>query len=225
SYDRYEKLYGNIYERGALTAMLLDMRLLELSEGKTGLRDVINKLSQQFGPARPFPENGFFDLLVELTYPEIEDFINRYIKGTESLPIEEYLLKAGYDYQTEARTGLYESSLGKFSFHLKNGSIIVEQVDPKDSVNQRLGIQQGDVIQKLNYAGVDLRMRDTAMIRAMNFALIGEPFEWVVMRGDSKLRLKALVGRRDILEYHVIKPRLAFTAEQKRFRSWWLSLP
>ncbi|MBL7995856.1 peptidase [bacterium] len=225
SYDRYEKLYGNIYERGALTALLLDMRLLELSEGKTGLREVISKLSQQFGPARPFPENGFFDLLVQLTYPEIEDFIHRYIKGTETLPIKEYLLKAGYDYETEARTGLYESSLGKFSFNLKNGTILVEQVDPKDSVNQRLGIQQGDIIQKLNYAGVDLRMRDTAMIRAMNFALIGEPFEWVVMRGDSKLRLKAFVGQRDILEYHVIKSRLSFTAEQKRFRAWWLGRP
>lgn len=225
SYDRYEKLYGNIYERGALTAMLLDMRLLELSEGKMGLRNVIKELSQQFGPQRPFPENGFFDLLEKMTYPEIGGFVNRYIKGTELLPVKDYLLKAGYDYQSVANTGLYESNLGKFSFEYKNDSIYATHVDSLDSVNVRLGIQPGDVILKLNYSGMDLPMMDTAMIRTMNFALIGEPFAWLVRRNNSEIRLKAFVGKRDILEYHVIKPLLYPTDEQKRFRQWWLGRP
>jgi predicted metalloprotease with PDZ domain len=225
SYDRYEKLYGNIYERGALAAMILDMRLLELSEGKTGLRDVIKKLSQQFGPQRPFPENNFFDILEKLTYPEIEDFVNRYIKGTEPLPVKDYLLKAGYDYQAEANTGLYESSLGKFSFDYKNDSIIVTNIDASDSVNVRLDIQRGDIILKLNYAGMDLPMMDTAMVRTMNFALIGEPFEWLVQRKNTEQRLKAFVGQRNIVEHHVIKPLQSLTAKQKRFRQWWLGRP
>ena len=222
SYDRYEKLYGNIYERGALTAMFLDMRLLELSQGKTGLREVIKQLSMRFGPARPFPENDFFDILVTMTYPEIGDFINRYIKGTEPLPVADYLMKAGYSYQKEAQSGLYESSLGKFSFDFRNDSIVVTSVTKEDSVNQRLGIQPGDVILKLNYAGMDLPMMDTAMVRAMSFALIGEPFEWVVSRNHTEQRLKAFVGQRAILDYHVIKPLPDLTAEQKRFRQWWL---
>lgn len=225
SYDRYEKLYGNIYERGALTALLLDMRLLELSKGQKGLRDVIKELSKQFGPKRPFPENDFFKILVAMTYPEIEDFIQRYITGAEPLPVNDFLLKAGYDYQKEAKTGLYESNLGKFSFHVQNKTITVTHIEPEDSVNRRLGIQEGDVILKLNYAGMDLPMMDTAMIKAMNFALIGEPFEWLIQRNNAEKRLKAFVGQRDIFEYHVIKSLPSPTEEQMRFRNWWLNRP
>lgn len=222
SYDKYEDLYGNIYERGALTAMLLDMRLLELSEGKTGLRDVIGKLSETFGPQRPFPENLFFDILVKMTYPETADFINRYIKGTETLPVKEYLEKAGYEYKQEAATGLFESNLGKFAFEYKNDLISVTHVDTADSVSRRLGIEPGDILLKLGYAGTDLPLRDTSMVRAMTFALIGESFSWLVIRNNVELRLKAFVGQRNIVDYHVIRTRPSLTPEQKRFRQWWL---
>lgn len=225
SYDRYENLYGNIYERGALTAMLLDMRLLELSEGKTGLRDVIRKLSETFGPQRPFPENLFFDILVKLTYPEIGDFIERYIKGTEPLPVKTYLEKAGYEYKQEAATGLFESNLGKFAFEYRNDLITVTHVDTADSVSRRLAIEPGDILLKLGYAGTDLPMMDTSMVRAMNFALIGEPFAWLVRRKNSELRLKAFVGQRNIMEQHVIHPLLSLSEDQKRFRQWWLGRP
>ncbi len=222
SYNKHESLYGNIYERGALTAMLLDMRLLELSEGKTGLRDVIGKLSETFGPTRPFPEELFFDILVKMTYPEVGDFIESYIRGTKTLPVREYLEKAGYEYRKEAPTGLFESNLGKFAFEYKNELISVTHVDTADSVSRRLGIVSGDILLKLGYAGTDLPMRDTSMVRAMNFALIGEPFSWIINRNNSELRLKAFVGQRSIMDYHVIRPLPSLTPEQKRFRQWWL---
>ncbi len=224
SYDQYESQYGNVYERGALTAMLLDIRLLELSQGKTGLRDVIKKLSQEFGPKRPFPEDGLFDLIVQMTYPEIGEFINRYIKGADPLPIREYLAKAGYVYEREAETGLYESNLGKFAFGFVNDVITVTHVDTSDSVSRRLEIQPGDVIRKLKYAGLELSVNDTTTIRAMTFALIGESFEWLVRRNGTEKRLKAFVGKRNILDYHVIRPSPSLSDEQKRLRRWWLGL-
>ena len=39
--DSGQAQYGNIYMRGALTAGLLDIRLLELSHGERGLQDLI----------------------------------------------------------------------------------------------------------------------------------------------------------------------------------------
>ena len=46
----------------------------------------------------PFPESSFYDVLEQMTYPEIGDFIDRYIKGTDALPISEYFLKIGLEY-------------------------------------------------------------------------------------------------------------------------------
>lgn len=90
--------FGNIYNRGAFVASLLDIRLLELSGGTKGLRELVLELIDTFGPETAFSETGFFDTVVDMTYPEIEDFINDYIKGTEPLPIEEYYNKIGIEY-------------------------------------------------------------------------------------------------------------------------------
>ncbi len=91
----WSRQYGNVYYRGALTAMLLDIRLLELSGGQKGLREVILELINTYGPDTPFDEEMFFDVLVTMTYPEIEQFIASYIEGHEELPYAEYLGKVG----------------------------------------------------------------------------------------------------------------------------------
>lgn len=93
--DSGQKQYGNIYMRGALTAGLLDIRLLELSGGKQGLQDVILELARRFGKERAFPEATFVDTLVALTHPEVRDFFDRYVWESEKLPIREYYAKLG----------------------------------------------------------------------------------------------------------------------------------
>jgi predicted metalloprotease with PDZ domain len=54
--DSGQKQYANIYQRGAVTAGLLDLRLLDLSEGRHGLRDLILALTRKYGKRRAFPE-------------------------------------------------------------------------------------------------------------------------------------------------------------------------
>ena len=95
------KQYGNIYMKGALVAGLLNIRLLELSHGKKGLIDVIKKLTKQYGPNKPFDDDTFFEVVIKNTYPEIKDFINKYIEGTDPLPIKEYYQKLGIDYDAD----------------------------------------------------------------------------------------------------------------------------
>ena len=80
--------------------------MLELSNGKIGLRELILELIEEFGPENSFSESDFFEIIVTMTYPEIDDFINSYIKGTESLPIVEYFDLLGIT---------YDSSINEFS--------------------------------------------------------------------------------------------------------------
>ena len=93
--DSGQAQYGNIYMRGALTAGLLDIRLLELSGGRRGLQDLIVDLAHRFGRQRAFPESTFVDTLTAMTSPEIRDFFNRYIWDSQRLPIAEYYGKLG----------------------------------------------------------------------------------------------------------------------------------
>jgi predicted metalloprotease with PDZ domain len=93
--DSGQAQYGNIYMRGALTAGLLDIRLLELSGGTRGLQDLIVDLTRKYGKRRAFPEATLVDTVVAMTYPEIRDFFNRYIWDSERLPMAEYYGKLG----------------------------------------------------------------------------------------------------------------------------------
>jgi predicted metalloprotease with PDZ domain len=93
--DSGQRQYPNIYARGAVVAGLLDIRLLELSDGKQGLRELILDLAKQYGKQRPFSEAGFIDSIVARTSPTMRDFFDRYVLGTEAPPLKEYYGKVG----------------------------------------------------------------------------------------------------------------------------------
>ncbi len=93
--DSGQAQYGNIYMRGALTAGLLDIRLLELSKGARGLQDLIVELTHRYGKRRAFPDSTFVDTLVAMTHPGIRDFFDRYILDSQHLPIKQYYAKLG----------------------------------------------------------------------------------------------------------------------------------
>ena len=94
----------NIYNRGAIVAYMLDLHLLELSGGEYGLRELILELIDQYGPDRSFDDQQFFDVIVDMTYPEVETFINDYIRGSKELNINEYLSKVGIEHNQETNT-------------------------------------------------------------------------------------------------------------------------
>lgn len=96
--DEGQAQYGNIYQRGAVVAGLLDIRLLELSGGETDLQDVLLQLMERYGKSRPFDDATFHQELVEMTFPEIADFLQRYVVEAQPLPIAEYYGKLGIEY-------------------------------------------------------------------------------------------------------------------------------
>jgi predicted metalloprotease with PDZ domain len=92
--------FGNVYNKGALAAALLDIRLLELSGGTRGLRELILDLIDTYGQEQPFSEENFFTDFAQLSgYPtEVTDFLDKYIKGTDPLPVNEYFTKVGISF-------------------------------------------------------------------------------------------------------------------------------
>jgi len=96
--DEGQAQYGNIYMRGALVAGLLDIRLLELSNGERDLQDVLLELMGRYGKSQPFNDATFHQTLVGMTFPEIGDFLEKYVVAAEPLPIAEYYGKLGIDY-------------------------------------------------------------------------------------------------------------------------------
>lgn len=89
--------YGNIYMRGSLFGNLLDIRLLELSEGEFGLREVLLDLIKKYGKGNPISEEDFFDDFVEMTFPEIRELFDNYILDSQPYPLADYFAKVGIE--------------------------------------------------------------------------------------------------------------------------------
>ncbi len=91
----YKDNYLNVYEKGALIAMCLDIELRHLSQGKMGILDLMQKLSEKYGINKPFKDADLFNDIVALTFPEIRTFLDTYVAGPTPIPYEDFLAKVG----------------------------------------------------------------------------------------------------------------------------------
>lgn len=100
--DKYEDQYGNVYEKGALIGLCLDIKLRSLSEGKYGIQNLMADLSKKYGKNKPFKDDQLFDEITRLTYPEIGTFLKTYVGGSAPLPIKDIVQLVGLQYTNES---------------------------------------------------------------------------------------------------------------------------
>jgi predicted metalloprotease with PDZ domain len=101
----YKDQYLNVYEKGALIAMCLDIIIREKSNGEKGILDLMQKLSSEYGPTKPFNDQELFAKITSLTYPEVGAFLTTYVSGSTPIPYETYLAKVGVIKSTEKTPG------------------------------------------------------------------------------------------------------------------------
>ena len=208
--------YVNIYNKGAVVAGLLDIRLLELSNGTVGLREVINELSKEYGPDKSFSENGFFDEFVKMTYPEIGDFFKDYIEGTETLPIKEYYKKLGIDYYESKGFDSSKTSFG-IALGVKDNHFVVTAV--RESSPNKDKISPGDIIYSLD--GDELTFQNIRdKFQEYQNKSVGDTVKAVVIRNNDKINLTLVLGPVERKYIFEIDPNP--TSEQIKLRKAWM---
>ena len=205
----------NFYNKGAVTAAMLDIRLLELSGAKKGLREVFIELLDKYGKDKPFPEDDFFKIFVDMTYPEIEQFIDDYIKRTKPLPYEEYMAKLGFKYIPEELSEDTTPSLG-IQMGLNDKQQLTIIGISKESAES--GLQEGDVPLKVMGTAVSMEtVRQVfGKIQSMN---VGEKVDIVVQRGDKEVEVNVPLQQR--MDKHIFEEMEKPTEEQLKLREAW----
>ena len=95
----HQSQYRNVYLRGALFNLCLDIKLRELSGRKMGTQQLVQQQLRRYGPHTPFADDQLFDVLTRLTYPELRTFFRQYLEEGRPLPLAETLAKVGLIYQ------------------------------------------------------------------------------------------------------------------------------
>ncbi len=189
---------------------------MELSNGTKGLREVINELSKEYGPAKSFSENDFFDEFVKMTYPEINDFFEDYIEGTEELPIKDYYKKLGVDYYESKGFDSSKTSMG-IALGVKDNRFVVAGI-PDNSINKDK-LLPGDII--YSFDGDEFTFKNVrSKFREYQNKNIGDTVKTVIIRDDKKMDISLILGpveRKDVFEI-VPDP----TEEQIELRDAWM---
>jgi predicted metalloprotease with PDZ domain len=245
--DKYHDQYYNVYQKGALIGLCLDVKLRKLSNGEKGLRDLMIDLSKKYGKDKAFKDDQLFDEITAMTYPEIGEFFKTYVggkgeitsdstsrQGSEPLPFEEIFESLGIIYAEEH---VFED----YSLGIDNPDLGLTQVDsvPKlqiattanlNELGTALGFQEGDVLLQINGEDIpDLGSPEVGAFFQRQLAGLedGKEISYTVLRKNSngeekETTLTAPVQKVQISQRHLLAPNPQATPDQLALREAWL---
>ena len=228
----YKDQYYNVYQKGALIGMCLDIKLRQLSKGEYGMQNLVRDLSKKYGKSKPFEDEKLFDEITAMTYPEIGEFLNRYVGGPEKLPIKEMFELVGVNYIEKFISP--ELSLG-----LESQAVTITQIDnsPKLAIadttalnnqGKALGFKNGDVIVKINGDSIPYNNEFRDFIGRQQQSLeAGKKLSYTVLRKNEKgemqeveLAANTIIVDREVR--HLLGMNDQATPEQLSLRNSWI---
>lgn len=181
--ESYNKLYANVYQKGALIGFLLDIRLHEISAGKSGLRELMLQLAKTYGPDKPFKDEEFFNEIAKIAGQEIMPFFTDYVIGNKSLPYEEYFNKIGLNYYTEIIKDEYFFADIRFA-SLDNGEVFI-YVNKNEENNTEL--ITGDIVKKIN--GENVNNENKNVLKALTNPTSDKEIALVINRRGKEMNI------------------------------------
>lgn len=207
--------FQNFYQKGSVVNSLLDILLLDLSNGEKGLKEVFIELSKEYGKHKSFKDNEFFNIFVNETYPQVGEFFDKYVKDTLSLPIAEYFNKIGIKLIPEKIPEDNRPRMGLSFMPTKNKEILLQKVADEA---KEFGFRDGDIVVK--FLGEEAKFETFMdLIQKSRQMKIGDEYEVVVNRDGEEILIKAKMLQRIL--HNVLEPVEHMSAhQQKLFDAW-----
>jgi predicted metalloprotease with PDZ domain len=144
----YKDEYLNVYLKGALIAMCIDIEIREKSKGKRGILDLMKQLSTEYGAKKAFDDSELFSKITTLTYPEVGTFLTKYVSGPSPIYYGDYFAKMGVTrtmVRTEGNLFIKEQA-PLISIDPTTKEISFIPYAPLQPFLQEIGIQAGDIL-------------------------------------------------------------------------------
>ncbi|MFT4739159.1 MAG: putative metalloprotease with PDZ domain [Cyclobacteriaceae bacterium] len=222
----YEPMYTNVYYKGALIGMCLDLYLTSLSNGTMDLPLLLQKLSAKYGPDVSFDDAQLINEITEMTYPEIGVFFKNHVVGSQPLPLEEVLKLAGYTYS--AGKEIQKATLGNIALETnQEAEIVIGDISDQNAFGKEMGYLKGDKMVKINDQVVDLSNIQQVLDDYVANTADGDKVVVTVVRDvkgkqkEKKLKAKAILVAAK--EQPGIQPFEILTEEEEKTREVWLN--
>lgn len=192
--DEYKDSYYNVYQKGALIGMALDIRLRELSDGRTGILNLMKKLTEKYGKDRPFKDEDLIPTIVELTYPEIKDFFDQYVSGPTPIPYNEFFKKVGLQLkEAQVPAGYFLKDQASPYITLdQSGNIFMRNDIELNSFHEQVGLKKGDQIKIINGTEYSRENIYDLITTSMQWKE-GDPVTMTIVRDGEEIQLESTI--------------------------------
>lgn len=224
--DKHEDQYNNVYQKGALIGMCLDIRLRQLSGGNYGTQEMMLDLSKKYGKDKSFVDDSLFSDIVKLTYPEIGEFFKLYVIGGEDLPYKVLFEAVGVEYKLRGTEEIMDP-FGGFGFRLDQDGNLRLWPESVNEFGTEMGYEKGDIPLSLN--GEKITLNNLEQVLSAYYAKVkeGDKITLKVKRNvNGKWKVKKLKGkmrRVTVPKKHILTPMENPTQEQQKLRKAWIN--
>lgn len=213
--------YINVYMKGALIGMCIDILMREESNGERSMLSLMKQLSEEYGVENPFKDNTLIDEITAMAYPSVGEFLTTHVVGDTPINYSEFFAKVGLQMEEQETpvTFFFIDQQTPFIDGRQNGELFFRNVELSSS-HKVLGIQPGDIIKSVN--GTDYNLNNVQ-------PLIGASFSWtpdteltmVLIRDGEEIEISGIMGAPTLPTLNLTEAEEA-TGEQIMLRNYWL---
>lgn len=228
--ERIHTQYGNVYEKGAVIGMCLDILLRHYSEGKYGTQNLMKDLATKYGKNKSFNDEDLFHDIERFTYPEIAEFLRQHVSGTRPLPMKEVMNKIGLEFEKEKVS--YDFTFGGPSLNYNESTrrLFVDGIEDMDEFGKALGYKIGDEIYKLN--GKEMVIEQAKDVVSEYYKSLKEGDKVIIevyrpkrRKGKfKKIELTAVARKVKVVRYNQLSLMKDVTEEQGATLKSWMGL-
>ncbi|WP_430468273.1 peptidase M61 [Winogradskyella ouciana] len=221
--EPYASNYYNVYMKGALIGMCIDILMRKESDGNRSMLSLMKELSAKYGKEKPFEDDKIIDEITAMTYPSVGEFLKTHVEGDVPINYNAFFEMVGLTMgETEVPTN-YIFAGGQniiFDADPDKGTIFFSPMALKNSFWASQGVQAGDVIKKVN--GTDLTLQNAQQVVGGMFAWqVGQEYSLNIERNGEAMELKGTLTEATAKSESLVEDPNA-TEAQKALRAAWL---
>lgn len=221
--EPYASNYYNVYMKGALIGMCIDILMREESNGNRSMLSLMKELSAKYGKNKPFDDDKIIDEIIAMTYPSIGEFLNTHVVGGTPINYNDFFKKVGLTLGETVTDTNYIFAGGQniiFDADQAKGNIFFSPMALKNSFWASQGIQVGDVIKKVN--GNELNLQNAQQVVGGMFGWQeGQDYSLELERSGETIKLEGKLGKATAVSESLVDDKNA-TDAQKALRAAWL---
>ncbi|GAB1857778.1 peptidase M61 [Flavobacteriaceae bacterium MHTCC 0001] len=219
--DNYKDQYINVYQKGTLIAMCIDILMREASNGNRGILTLMKELSNKYGKNKPFEDDKLISEITAMTYPSVGEFLNTHVVGDLPINYSDFFEKVGLEIGETKIKANYIMMNGRpiVSGDGQKGTIFFTEAALQNSFWAEQGVQANDVIKTIN--GTDLTLLNANQVLQGVFSWKpGKDIEVILDRNGEEIHIKTTTTQGYTIGEGLIEKENATQAEITLRKAW-----